>query len=331
MFTTVCPGCEASLNAPDSLKGKKVKCKKCGEPFVADPARTGQDRPLPKTVKSPGVAPPPKPRKSEDEEPTEETNKLSAKKRRSGDDEDDTEIMEAHVVDDDEEDLPQPRSKKKAGGKRRKEKKSSAMLIVLIAVGALLVLGGGAVGAYYAFIKEETKPETPQAKGGTTTANTGGGAASAAGWVDFHEPEGRYRVKFPQTPGTPIAQRQPVGNGENMDIKLIPLNLGSEAFVSGHAVVPAALAGVPADQFLDLATNDQSAQAKGATIRSRKQITYQGFPGREVVIDFPGKKTPTVMRVIMANDRMIMLVAASENAAADQPRVKTFFESLKIE
>ena len=49
MFTTVSPGCEASLNAPDTLTGKKVKCKKCGESFVAKPAIEVDDDEPPRT------------------------------------------------------------------------------------------------------------------------------------------------------------------------------------------------------------------------------------------------------------------------------------------
>ena len=36
-FSTVCPGCNAQLTAPDSAEGKRIKCKKCGDPFVARP------------------------------------------------------------------------------------------------------------------------------------------------------------------------------------------------------------------------------------------------------------------------------------------------------
>ena len=31
-----CPNCEKTLKVPDSVFGKKIKCKYCGEPFVAD-------------------------------------------------------------------------------------------------------------------------------------------------------------------------------------------------------------------------------------------------------------------------------------------------------
>ena len=116
-----------------------------------------------------------------------------------------------------------------------------------------------------------------------------------------------------------------------MDVKMVPVNLGSEAFISGHAILPPVLANQPAEQVLDTVGNEQNARAKGATIKSKRSITYQGIAGRELVIDFPGKKTPTVMRVFVDSGRAIILVAASENATPDSPRIKAFFESLKIE
>jgi hypothetical protein len=34
-FTTICPNCDARLTAPDAVRGKRWKCKKCGDPFTA--------------------------------------------------------------------------------------------------------------------------------------------------------------------------------------------------------------------------------------------------------------------------------------------------------
>lgn len=330
MFTTICPGCDASLNAPDTLKGKKVKCKKCGEPFVAKPADATEEEPLPKTVKTPGVASP-KSRKSDDEEPTEESNKLSAKNRARKDDEDDTEIMEAAIVDDDEEDAPTP--KKKKGGKRRKEKKSSSMVIVLIAVAAVLVLGGGAVGAYYVFIKEENKPD-PQAKGGTTAGGTTGqpnATAITASWVEHVDAEGKYRIKFPKSPVTKT-ERIPKPDQSFQEVKMNTVEMPPEVFLTAHIpFVAADRAGLTDEQLLQLVMNQILAQGKGAVEKSRRSITYQGFTGSEVVIENQGKKSGGILRGIIAGERVIILVAGSENASPDSPRIKAFMEALKIE
>jgi hypothetical protein len=35
-FTTACPNCSARLQVPDTLAGKRVRCKKCHEPFLVE-------------------------------------------------------------------------------------------------------------------------------------------------------------------------------------------------------------------------------------------------------------------------------------------------------
>jgi hypothetical protein len=331
MFTTVCPGCDSSLSAPDTLKGKKVKCKKCGEPFVAKPADETEEEPLPKTVKTPGIAPP-KPRKSDDEEPTEETDKLRAKNRRPADDEDDTEIMEAKVVD--EEESPRPKSKQKKGvAKRRKEKKSPAMLFVLIGVGALILLGGGSVGAYYAFFKEEKKTD-PQATGGTTSARTTTGTALAAittNWVEHVDAEGKYRIKFPKAPVTQT-ERIPKPDQSFQEVKMNTAQIPPEVFLAAHILfVEADRAGLTDEQLVSLVIDKVLAQGKGNLEKSRRAITYQGFTGSEVVVEEQGKKGGGILRGIIAGERVIILLAGGENSSPDSPRIKAFFESLKIE
>src|SRR5262245_29133186 len=38
-FQSVCPGCQTSFTLKDEQRGKKIRCKKCEEIFVAAPAR----------------------------------------------------------------------------------------------------------------------------------------------------------------------------------------------------------------------------------------------------------------------------------------------------
>jgi DNA-directed RNA polymerase subunit M/transcription elongation factor TFIIS len=40
-----CPKCSKTVQAPDSVKGKKIKCKGCGEIFPAEPTATGKPKP----------------------------------------------------------------------------------------------------------------------------------------------------------------------------------------------------------------------------------------------------------------------------------------------
>ncbi len=129
-LSTVCDHCDAKLKLknPD-LEGKKIKCPKCGEAFVA-------------------VAAGSKPA----------ATKIVKKKKASEDDEldftdDDAEDYDAPPDDDDLEDYDSPRGRRSGasrGGKKKSKKKSkrsgnSALVvkILVIALGVAVLLGGG--------------------------------------------------------------------------------------------------------------------------------------------------------------------------------------------
>ena len=310
MFTTFCPGCESSLNASDTLKGKKVKCKKCGAPFVARPAVTVDD----------------------ENEPTEEGPSFKRKKPPRRPIDEDTEIMEAQLVDDDEE--PRPRRRKKGKGKRKKQSESRVVLYVLIGVGALLVLGGGAVGAYYGFIKEDKKAEIPTAKNNTPGGGSAGPKSSTktAGWVEHVDTEGKYRILFPTTP-VAKSQRVQQPDGTFQQLTMYGVETPAEFFAATHVAIPspAQRAGLTDEQVLQMVLDQVMAKAngKGAVEKSRTAITYQGFAGMDLVIE--DKDRGGTVRGILAGNRLIILVTGSKNGVPNSARSKAFFDSLKIE
>src|SRR5262245_32394277 len=40
VITIICPQCEKAIKAPESVVGKKIRCKECGETFVAKAPKT---------------------------------------------------------------------------------------------------------------------------------------------------------------------------------------------------------------------------------------------------------------------------------------------------
>lgn len=308
MFTTSCPNCESSLNAPDSLKGRRVKCKKCGEPFVARPAdaHKGALRPSP------------------DDDPTEEVSIANSEERQPIDEADDTEVMEAPIIDD-EDDEPDP--------KRRRNKKNGSpiMMFVLVGIGAILLLGGGGVGAYFAFFNDEKKPDPAQANGGTPPGGTLDGSAPSAGWVECPEPRGNYRVKFPEVPVTRILPHEGPG-GENFDLVVNLWESDAEWFLAAHKPVPdLKTKGLTTDYALDEGFSIKRFRFRKAVETSRQPMTYQGHPGRELVLDFPENGMRGVGRLILAKNRMLIMIVAAKELSPDSPRARAFFESLKIE
>jgi hypothetical protein len=72
-------------------------------------------------------------------------------------------------------------------------------------------------------------------------------------------------------------------------------------------------------------------QAQGATVTSSNSVTYQSYPGRDLVLNAPGQQGTLILRALVAGDRVIVVMAGGQTATADSPKVKAFFESLKIE
>jgi hypothetical protein len=324
-LTIACPKCDARLQAPDTVRGKRVKCRKCGETFVARPVDDDEDdRPSRPAAKA---AAKPRPRPVGDDEDDDRPRRPARASRRdeddSGGDEDRPRRRRR-----DEDDEPRPRGKK--GKKKKKAAGPPVLLLVLIGVGALVLIGGG-IGVYFAFIKEEKPADNAVAKGGgpPVTQLGPGGPGAAGAWVEQHDADGRYRIKFPSAPRTQnVTQQTPAGP---VTLKVYLAGGQTEAFVCTHQQLPADRAGVSDDQILDRAIEGAKLQAQGATAGPSHPITYQSQPGREVTMTFPGKKGMMIIRVLLAGDRVIALSALGETATADAPRVKQFFDSLKIE
>src|SRR6266851_4059028 len=152
-INTKCPTCKRTLEIPDELMGKKVRCPSCKVVFLAtadgSPAKTDSSRPQPPKSKSEeGIrvrrrpAPTDEEEEEEDEEEEdeeEERPRVRRKAVRRQDEEED---------EDEEEEVPPRRRRKPASSPRRRA--LSAVLapaIGLITVGALgLVLGIALLG-----------------------------------------------------------------------------------------------------------------------------------------------------------------------------------------
>ena len=138
-----CPGCSATLTAPDSAAGKKVKCPKpaCGMLMIIPDAlapdfEVVEDRPAPPKPKSKPVM-----ARVDDDEDEDRPRKRS---RRDDDDDEDDRPRSRRRDDDDDDYDDRPRKKK------RKKKGMGAGAIVAIVLGGLVVVAGGGYGIYAA-------------------------------------------------------------------------------------------------------------------------------------------------------------------------------------
>lgn len=297
MFATVCTNCDAILNAPDSVEGKKVKCKKCGDPFVA---RRAED---PEPVRAPKKSPPP---------------------RRRDDDDDDTPRKSTKTRPAREEDEPRPKSK---GKRRPPPKKSPVLLFGLLGVAAAVVLVGGPL--FYFLVLKDDSPKTTASTDGTGEgkATPKSVAANTVGWVDFTDPEGKYAIKFPTLP---TSEDMPAvdANGVRRTIKAHQARGQAEIFVIASTPIDE---NAPDDQLLEAELEQFKLMLKGSSASDIRPITYQSRAGRQMILSMQGKKGSLVSRMIRAGNRMIVLTVAGDAVTADAPRVLAFFESLKID
>jgi len=320
-FTTACPNCGARLQAADTVAGKRVKCKKCGDAFVARPVEDDEDGPSAKAAAKP------RPRPVADEEHEDDRPRRPSKAARWHDEQDQDRPFHRSRDEDHE-----PRKAKEMGKKKKKPAGSPVVLFVLIGVGALVLIGGG-IGVYLAFSKE-AKPEQLVTKEQASAARAEkasprGVADEVPGGVELHDTEGRYRVKFPAAPQVDTQPVQtPTGQ---MQIKEYVALVAGEMFASMHQPVPADRGGLSDEQILDQMVEMAKSQAQGATVTSSNSVTYQSYPGRDLVLNAPGQQGTLILRALVAGDRVIVVMAGGQTATADSPKIKAFFESLKIE
>jgi DNA-directed RNA polymerase subunit M/transcription elongation factor TFIIS len=336
-ITIACPNCDARLEAPDDIEGRKVQCKKCGETFRARPVEEDEDdRPARRAAKSAGKS---RPRpaaddEDEDERPSRRTGKAS--RGRDEDDADDRDADEGRPRrrsrdEGDEEDGPRPRKKKR---KKKKRAVSPVVLLILIGVGVLLLIAG--MGAYISLSGD--KSDGGAAAGGPVSGPGGGpgaGGESASdsavpGWLEFDDPNGQFKVRLPRKPAAAAKQQWPLPNGDQGEATIYTVEIGGALWAVAYLNMPGREPGAPADPVLDDLITGGMGWFKGAVVKSKTNITHQGFPGRQAVLEYPGVKGTTVLRVILAGNRLFWALAKGDNFAADTPKVRGFFDSLKI-
>src|SRR5262245_30573282 len=188
-FSIVCPECDARLQVPDALAGKRIKCKKCGGSFVV---RRGADRDDGEEDERPTRAAAPKARRRADEEEDRPARPSANARRRDEDDRDEDRPRRRSRDENDEDDEPRRRSKK---GKK-KAAGSPAVLFALLGVGALVVIGGGI--AAYVLLVGDKKPDGTGGPAGLPGAPGGGSPRVAL--AEEVSPDGTFSARFPSAP-----------------------------------------------------------------------------------------------------------------------------------
>jgi hypothetical protein len=330
-ITLTCPYCDAQLDAPDDIAGRKVLCNKCGKKFRAPALEEDDqdDRSARRSAKSASKSRSRSAASAQDEDERSSRRTDKASRRRERDDQDDRDgdkdRTRRRSQDENEKEDEPPRKKK---GKKKKKAGSPVTRLILIGVVVLLLIAG--IGAWISFSGD--KSDGSANKGGPVS-DAGGAPAgdpNLPGWLEFADPNGQFKVRVPRMPAAATKQLWAIPNGEQAEATIYTVEIGGGMYSMAHLVVPGREPGAPADPLLDDAIGKGMGWTKGAVIKNQVNITYQGFPGRQAVPEYKGVKGSTVLRVILAGNRMFWLLASGDNFAADTPKVKGFLDSLKI-
>src|SRR5262245_42039196 len=265
--TLACPNCEARLEAPDDIEGRKVECKKCGEKFRARPIHMvsedgSRGRPGDKSEsKSRRYS-----RERGDEDPDERSSRRTGQgsRRREHDDEDRRDEGKDRPrnrsrEEGDEQDEPPERKKK---GKKKKKTRSPVVKLIVGGVALLLLIAG--IGAW---ISRDKSDDSVAAGGPVSGPSAGDGSAgdpAVPGWLEFVDPNGQFKVRLPRMPAARLKQLWPLPNGEQADATINTVEIGGGLYSVAYLVVPGRDAGAPADPVLDDLFSRGTGWIKGA-------------------------------------------------------------------
>ena len=139
--------------------------------------------------------------------------------------------------------------------------------------------------------------------------------------------DGRMTVVFPgpvksetQSVDTPIGK---------IDLKMVSCETKRAFLAINQVTYPVDPADYDVEAGLEGAVKEAAARVKG-TITSKKTITHNGLPGREVIIDVPGGMTNKSVYFIDGSGPTLFQAQAVVKGDIDQSVVKHFFESLRI-
>lgn len=291
MFQTTCPNCDATLNAPDNVEGKRVKCKKCGDPFVARPV-------------------------DDDDEPRR-PSKPAAKKAARRDDEDDAPPRRSAKAGREE-----PSKPKKKGKRRPPPKQTPVLLFTLLAVGAVLLIGGAA-GLYFFVLKDDASP--------TTTASGGGEGrekVDKSAFPNEFTTDGIV-IHFPSVPTVRNdAINSPEGLRSVVNAHVATGQAFYAATVIGLPLTPLDQAAIEALADATVAEIPQKIP-QGGTIDRTEKSTYGAFPSRNVFLT-TSQGGKLMSRVVIGPRKIYVLTYGTMGGPLDEAHGRSFFNGLTI-
>lgn len=154
--------------------------------------------------------------------------------------------------------------------------------------------------------------------------------AMAQEWKDFTSAECRCSA---QLPGMPQQRSNSLPSKFGpLDQRMITLDVpGTAFFALSYVDFPKdAFTKAKTDDILDDVRETSVSNVKGSKLRSETKVTMNGFPGREIKIDSPGKM---VMhgRTYLVKERLYQLIVVMPEAREAAGDSKKFLDSFKFQ
>lgn len=153
-------------------------------------------------------------------------------------------------------------------------------------------------------------------------------------WQAYTEKNGRYKIKFP---GKPIEnnQQQQTAQGQTVEITtaIYEDEPNKRVYVSSVNEMP-----LPEGTSFDVEKGldggrDGATRSTNSTVVSEEQITYDGLPGRSIVMSTPdGAKIKMNMLINAQEDKAMFyqVWVAAQDGNMDFPEADAFLDSLEI-
>ncbi len=135
-------------------------------------------------------------------------------------------------------------------------------------------------------------------------------------------------------PGTPTTTTQNITAGMSMQMRIVsPDKSTFYAVAYSEGKLPAERAALPVETLLDDSCDGSRETLKlqdpGVRELSRTPVSFEGHPGKELVLKVPAGSGRVVSRIFLVDGQLFILSAGAKGITADNANVKRLFDSLK--
>lgn len=151
--------------------------------------------------------------------------------------------------------------------------------------------------------------------------------SAPATWKEFSSAEGNFAVLMP---GTPSYEKKNTATALGpIDMHMFTLNIGRDAaYLVMYSDYPEIVTRAKPDALLDGGRDGALANTKGKLI-GEQNMSLDGFPGREIVIEVPGKGL-LKLRVFLVGRRMFQVMAVGTKEMIEHEDTAKYLTSFRL-